>query len=116
MIQQQQQQQQQQEEEHPPGHPLNLVGSKRAKKIASLGRQIESSKTQIKQLADFQKRVISEATEAARASLVDMLGNWKRDIIDQCRDIMNHSHASEECDYYDQGGDYAPVIVSFILL
>jgi hypothetical protein len=79
---------QENEEEHPLGHPKNKIGCKRAKKIQQLERQVAQTKTELKKVADFQSKVMSDAVDAAKLSMVDFFSDFRQQLIDSVVEIV----------------------------
>ena len=65
---QEREQREKQPEDDPPGHPNNPIGSKRAKKIVALERQIAETRAQMAKILDFQSKTLQECISAATAS------------------------------------------------
>jgi hypothetical protein len=70
------------EEEHPLGHPKNKMGCKRAKKIQQLERQVAQTTTELKKVVNFQSKVMSDAVDAAKLSMVDFFSDFRQQLID----------------------------------
>jgi exonuclease VII large subunit len=79
---------QENEEDYPLGHPKNKIGCKRAKKIQQLERQMAQTKTEIKKVADFQSKVMSDAVDAAKLSMVDFFSDFRQQLIDSVVEIV----------------------------
>ena len=82
---QREQQQQQLEEVDPPGHPNNPIGSKRAKKIVALERQVAETRAQMAKVIEFQSKTLQESISAATVCATSLIfrrfQNIRRDLV-----------------------------------
>jgi hypothetical protein len=67
---------------HPLGHPKNKIGCKRAKKIQQLERQVAQTTSELKKVVAFQSKVMSDAVEAAKMSVVDFFSDFRQQVVD----------------------------------
>jgi hypothetical protein len=82
---QREQQQQLEEEVDPPGHPNNPIGSKRAKKIVALERQVAETRAQMAKVIEFQSKTLQESISAATVCATSLIfrrfQNIRRDLV-----------------------------------
>jgi hypothetical protein len=96
---------QEHEEEHPLGHPKNKIGCKRAKKIQQLERQVAQTKTELKKVADFQSKVMSDAVDAAKLSMVDFFSDFRQQLVDSVVEIVYNRRYAHDSVTAVRGGD-----------
>ena len=74
-----------QREDYPPGHPNNPIGTKRAKHIAALERQMSETRAQMAKILEFQSKTLQECVSAATACasgcILRHLQNIRTDIV-----------------------------------
>jgi hypothetical protein len=68
---------------HFAGHPKNLIGIHRAKKIAALRRELSQAKHQLEQLYEFQSAVLKESVAAAVATIQNRFDQVREGLVDE---------------------------------